>query len=207
MDLPDDFVLRRCIYDAAQAEAWQELLSEQERARYQQFPVEKRRHEFLLGRVALRTLLADRLRTEPRHVPLRVTDAGALEVPGTSYHVSLAHSHERAVAVMAERPVGVDLERIAARDPQVADFLLHSSERSLLDTLPMEADRAFVLCWTLKEATLKALGTGMRRTPKKLRLDVDPDHHTAVVRAWNGTRWQVAYEEWDGFFLSVARPG
>ena len=206
LDLPDDMTLRQMAFDAAQVEDWQAVLSSEERARYERFPVEKRKREFLLGRVTLRTLLADRLRTDPAHVPLRVTKDGALEVPGTSYHVSLAHSEDRAAAVLAEQPVGVDLEHVAEHDPRVADFLLHSSERSLLDTLPMNADRAFTLCWTLKEAVLKALGTGMRRSPKKLRLDIDVENCTATIRAWNGSTWRVAFEERDGFFLSVAYP-
>lgn len=206
LSLPNDIALRRKTFDAAATAAWRAMLPDEERARYERFPVQKRRREFLLGRAALRTLLADRLRTDPQHVPLRIAEHGALEVPGTAYHVSLTHAENRAVAALAERPVGIDLERVAARDASVTEFLLHPSERALLDTLPLSEDAAFTLCWTLKEAVLKALGTGLRRSPKKLRLEIDAEEQTATVRAWNGSAWQAAFEERNGFFLSVAWP-
>lgn len=206
MNLPNDIELRRMRYDADQAEAWRSLLSEEEQTRYEGFPVEKRKREFLLGRVALRTLLRDQLSEPPGSFRVCVTDEGALELPDHSLHVSLTHAEDRAVAAVSERRVGVDLERIAERDSEVERFLLHPDEQSLLDTLPMNRDAAFILCWTLKEATLKAMGTGMLRSPKKVRLEIDAEAQTAQASAWDGSRWQLQYEETKGFFLSVAYP-
>mgnify|MGYP006279455973 CR=1 FL=1 len=206
MSLPDDIALRRMTFDAARVEPWRALLSEAEAARYEAFPVEKRKREFLLGRAALRTLLADRLGGAPEAIRVEVTDDGALELPDHPLHVSISHAGDRAVAVASRRPVGVDLERIAERNPDVERFLLHPDEQPLLDTLPMDRPAAFILCWTLKEATLKAMGTGLLRSPKKIRLSIDVETHTARADAWDGSTWALQYERIGAHFLSVAYP-
>ena len=204
MQLPDDIWLRVMTFDEAQASAWRMLLSETERARHDNFPVEKRQREFLLGRVALRTLLADLLPQDPADVRLRCTEEGAVEVPGTPYYVSIAHARDRAVAAASRRPIGVDLEYVRACSPAVVDFVMHPDERPLLDTLPMDRDRAFILCWTLKEAALKGLRTGLRRSPKKVRLTIDAAAQRAVVQAWDGSTWQAQFAAETDYFLSVA---
>lgn len=206
MQLPDDIWLRAVTFDEAQVDAWLRLLSSEERARYERFPVEKRQREFLMGRAVLRMLLAERLSRTPAEVPLHVTDAGAVEAPETPYRVSLAHARERAVAVASPRRVGVDLEHVRTCRAAVIRFALNPDERPLLDTLPMTRDRAFILCWTLKEAVLKALGTGLRRSPKKVRLDIDVAAQTATASAWDGSVWTVLYEASADSFLSVAYP-
>jgi 4'-phosphopantetheinyl transferase len=206
MQLPDHIALRRMTYDAAQTDAWLQLLSGEERSRYDAFPVDKRRREFLLGRVALRTLLAERLDKAPTAIDLQVTDDGAIELPGAPYFVSLAHSRGRAVAAVSPDRVGVDLEHIRSVTSGVVDFVLDADEQALLDTLPMDREHAFILCWTLKEATLKALQTGLLQSPKNVQLAIDPEAQQASAIAWDDSVWTVCYEPAPDHFLSVAYP-
>jgi 4'-phosphopantetheinyl transferase len=206
MQLPDHIALRRMTYDAAQTDAWLQLLSGEERSRYDAFPVDKRRREFLLGRVALRTLLAEQLDEAPAAIALQVTDDGAVELTALPYFVSIAHSGDQAVAAVSPGRVGVDLEHIRSVTSGVVDFVLRADEQALLDTLPMSRDRAFILCWTLKEATLKALRTGLLQSPKKVQLAIDPDARRASAIAWDDSVWTVRYEPAPDHFLSVAYP-
>jgi 4'-phosphopantetheinyl transferase len=207
MQLPDHIALRRMTFDAAQTDAWLPLLSEEERDRYDAFPVEKRRREFLLGRVALRTLLAKQLdKDTPAAIRLHVTEDGAVELPEAPYFVSIAHSEDQAVAVVSPRRVGVDLEHIRSVEPGVVDFVLEADEQALLDTLPMDRDRAFILCWTLKEATLKALHTGFLRSPKTVQLAIDAARQRATATAADGSEWTIRYEPGADHFMSVAYP-
>lgn len=206
MQLPSDIWLRRMTFDAAQSDVWRRLLSDEERARYAAFPIEKRKREFLLGRVALRTLLAERLDQNPETIPLHVTEAGEVTVATAPYHVSIAHSRDRAVAAVSPRRVGVDLEHVRTCPPAVVDFALRPEEQDELARLPMSHDAAFILCWTLKEAALKAMGTGFARSPKKVRIDIDPAAQVATAMAWDGSGWTVVYEPVDDYFLSVAYP-
>lgn len=204
MQLPDDITYRWLSYDAAQAETWKAMLSDDERSRLQGFKHEGRQREFVLGRAAIRTLLADRLDCAPAKVPLRIRDSGALDVPGHPHHVSLAHSGPHALAVVAHQPVGVDLEQIAPRRTDLDRFLLHPSETDLFDGLPLDRDRGLILVWTLKEATLKGLGTGFRLSPKKIRLEVDTTNGTATARVDDTQTWQAHFAERDGCYWAVA---
>lgn len=193
-------------FDAMQTEAWLQLLSDEERARYEAFPVDKRKREFLLGRVTLRTLLAEQLDEEPASISLHVTEDGAVELPAAPYFVSIAHSGDRAVATVSPDRVGVDLEHVTHCKPAVVDFVLRPDEHELLGALPMDRDRAFILCWTIKEATLKALHTGFLRSPKTVHLTIDPEAQQALATAWDGSVWIVPYEPAPDHFLSVAYP-
>lgn len=67
------------------------------------------------------------------------------------------------VAVSATKDVGVDIEEaaISATDPWLADAFT-AAERAALTTLPpSEREHAVARLWTLKEAYLKMLGTGI----------------------------------------------
>lgn len=206
MELPDHIALRRMTFDTAQTNAWLQLLPNYERARYDAFPVAKRKREFLLGRVALRTLLGERLDDDPSAIRLHVTDDGAVELPTAPYFVSIAHSGDQAVAAVSPDRVGVDVEHIRPVEAGVVDFVLGADEQAVLDTLPMARDRAFILCWTLKEATLKALHTGFLRSPKTVHLAIDAASQQATATAGDGSKWTLMYEPASDHFLSVAYP-
>ncbi|PSQ99684.1 MAG: 4'-phosphopantetheinyl transferase [Bacteroidetes bacterium QS_9_68_14] len=186
--LPADALLRRVRWDAAQVEAWRALLSEAERGRLDGYGVEKRRREFLLGRVAARQLLAGVLGCAPAEAPMEVAGSGAVEVRGGhGLRLSISHTGAEAVAAVAERPVGADLERIQPRPERLHRFLLAEAERPLLEQRALSADAAFALCWALKEATLKALGCGLRRSPKTVRIaKLNAEARTARLEARGG---------------------
>ena len=204
MQLPSDVTYRLLRYDPAAEPSWRALLSPEEQAQLEGFRLAKRRREFTLGRVAARTLLAERLGVAPGEVPLRVAEGGALEVAGCPQAVSIAHAGGQAVAAVAARRVGVDLERIRPRHPELPRFLLHADEYAPFERLPLDRARATILYWTLKEAMLKGLGTGFRLSPKKLRLCVDLEGGRAEAEVEGGTPWQLRFEERGGFYLAVA---
>ncbi len=207
MKLPDDIAYHWLTYDAAQAAAWEALLSAEERKRLQSFGLAKRRREFVLGRAAARTLLAERLGAAPTEVVLRVANDGCVEALGCDISLSITHAGPHAVAAIARRPVGVDLETIQPRHPGLPRFLLHPDEHHLLDTLPFEQTHALILCWTLKEATLKGLRTGFRLSPKKLRLEIEAGDGIAFVHPDGGAAWQARFIERAGHFLAIAYAG
>lgn len=187
-----------------EAERLQALLPPVERARLQSFGHAGRRREFVLGRAAARTLLAERLGTAPREVPLVVAPDGGVEVEGADLHLSIAHSGPHAVAAVGARRLGVDLERIAPRHPGLARFLLHPEERASFEALALDHTRSCILYWTLKEATLKAMRTGFRTSPKKLRLDVDLGTRRSVARVEGGPVLHARFEERDVFMMAIA---
>ncbi len=210
MDLPDDITLR---FEAREAGADLALqtLSGEERTQIEGFGSERRRREFALGRLVARELLSAQLAVEHAAVPLCVAADGAPEVDGSGLHLSISHvatdTQTLAVAAVAPRRIGVDLERIQPRRPDLYRFLLAPEDYGLLDALPYTHDEAQVLIWTLKEAVLKALRMGFRLSPKKLRLTVDSEAQRAHVALGDGETWALRYDERDGCFLAVAFEG
>lgn len=204
MQLPTDIALRWMTYDPAQAGELEALLSPEERERVARYTHAGRRQSFTLGRATARTLLAERLRIAPAQVPLRVAEDGGVDVDGAAVTVSIAHSGAHAVAAIAERAVGIDLEGIARRHESLPRFLLHPDEYAAFDALPLDPVRAAILYWTLKEATLKALRTGFRLSPKKLRLEIDLPAQSALVHIVERPPMHLRFEEREAYYLAVA---
>ena len=188
------------------------LLSPEEQARLATFGHAARRRQFVLGRVAVRTLLADQVGGTPPTVALRVSTDGAPEVDGLS--VSIAHTGRHgeaaALAAVAPVPVGVDLERVAPRRPDLWTRLLTPSEHAVLEALGGPTDDAQTLLWTLKEAVLKAQRTGFRAGGRSVRLALEADGAppsrglAAAVSPTGG--WQVAFGREGDLWLAVAWP-
>ena len=204
--LPSSVRVRAVAYEEERAEEWREWLSAEESACLSSFGSEKRRQEFVAGRAAARGLLADALDCLPAEVPLRRADDDAVDVDVPGWHVSIAHSGLRAIAACARHRVGVDLERIQPRDPAIARFLFAPEDRGIVEALPYDPDASLILCWALKEATLKARRSGFRTSPKDLKLDVQPDAGQANVRMEDGERWCLSFARLNGFWAAVALP-
>ncbi|MFB6249748.1 MAG: 4'-phosphopantetheinyl transferase superfamily protein [Salinibacter sp.] len=202
--LPAAVGLHAVTYDAT-AE-WTSWLSAAERACVAGFGAESRRREFVAGRAAARELLAGRLSTTPSAVPLRRDADGGVTVEAGPWHVSIAHSGPHALAVCAPHVVGADLEQIQARDSGIAEFLFRPADRGLIDRLPYGPDAALILCWTLKEAVLKARRSGFRTSPKDLRLTVAPATETAAVEVEGNGRWRLHYGRLRDYWAAVALP-
>jgi len=204
--VPQSVGLSAITYDEEDASTWRAWLSGEERACIASFGAETRRREFLAGRAAARQLLADQLDMAPVQVPLRRAEDDAVDVEAADWHVSIAHSGLHAIAACAQHRVGADLEHIQPRDPAIARFLFAPAHRGLIEALPYDSDAALILCWTLKEATLKARRSGFRTSPKDLYLTVEPGEQTARVAVAEGEQWRVVYERLEGYWGAVAVP-
>lgn len=206
MLLPDDIVLRFASQPPS-APPPLGALPEAERERLASFASARRQREYALGRTAARHLLAERLGLAPPEIPLVTAEDGAPQLDGHPWHVSIAHTATaeaiHAVAALAPRPLGVDLEVIRPRRPDLYRYLCHPDEYGLIERLPYAPDVAPVLVWTLKEAALKAMRTGLRCSPKRLRLSLGADGEAhALLDGAEG--WALRYAERDGCFVAVA---
>jgi 4'-phosphopantetheinyl transferase len=148
--------------------AYRALLSPDESQREQRFVVEHARLQFLVSRALLRTVLAHYTGRHPRELAFRRNSYGkpCLIAPdGLPLEFNLSNTRALAVcAVGFQRAVGVDAEDCEQeRDGlSVARRYFHASEVGVLESLPCDQQRlAFYQWWTLKEAFLKAYGTGL----------------------------------------------
>src|SRR5205823_1303514 len=151
-------------------------LSAPEQAVAAAFPMEKRRRDWSLGRLAAKAALllaleergdaarADELLVlagpEGAPVPERLLASG--ERAPLELGLSLSHGHGlgAAWALASGRP-GVDLERIKERPEGTFRFYLDERERAPLAALAGSArDELAVVLWAIKEAAWKTLRPG-----------------------------------------------
>ncbi len=204
MNLPDDIHIRQLTYDLHQVARWVSYLTPAEFERQALMKAESRRRSFLLGRAVLRTLLAELTNSDPRLVTLQVLDDGRVTAPETPYHVSISHSGDRATAVASKRRVGVDIEQMVERPESLLRFVLHDEEFAHIEALPVRENDRLFLCWTIKEAVLKAIGTGLMRSPKSVRLNIDYERSQAIVQEENGYSWHVQFEQQGDYMFALA---
>ena len=139
--------------------------------------VDKRRHEWLLGRAAAKDAVR-RLVEDHMGVPLAPADVEILPDPygrpwaagpwttrlGIHPVISIAHSHGTAVALAALHPgqlVGIDLENLAQRREDFGAIAFDPDERGMLAALPPGWRQEWALrMWCAKEGVAKALGRG-----------------------------------------------
>jgi len=141
-----------------------QALSGREALQYAAFRIEKRRKEWLAGRLAAKALLTAG-GGDPADFEISMDKLGRPSCGGAL--VSITHSNGWAAA--AAKPgssfLGLDLELIEERHRAWYSDYFHPQELPLHD--PSEATRL----WTIKEALLKALGLGLMADPLAIRTD------------------------------------
>ncbi len=167
---------------------------------------EDRRRLFVLGRVVLRTHLGKRLGIPPERVPVTIHPSGRLLVGSAEeeLNVSLAHSGTRAIVVSAFRPLGVDLETMIPRQDSLLRYITQEDERAILDQLAETPMDQLYVVWTLKEAVLKGMGTGLRTGPRKLCIQPGSDPVRASIVDMNGVTWEARYRIQNGYATAMA---
>jgi 4'-phosphopantetheinyl transferase len=180
--------------DQATELASAQLLSPDETARAARFhfPVDRRR--YVVARAALRLLLALHLDRPAQAIQFTYGLHGKPVLSGTEGgrpHFNLTHSGDLAVmAVTSLGPVGVDVEvcRPVSDFRELAARFFAAEERALLESLDDRvALEAFFLCWTRKEAVLKALGTGLSTDLGQVVVTCRPGVAARVVRVPGAT--------------------
>jgi phosphopantetheinyl transferase len=114
----------------------------------------------MVARAALARLVATRTGVDPAAVELGHDARGRPLLPGSALHVSIAHSGEYVACAVAERCIGVDIERSdrAEADEELARRVCSPAERERLG--PLTAAELIRL-WARKEAVAKLLGLGL----------------------------------------------
>jgi 4'-phosphopantetheinyl transferase len=152
------------------------------------------RRRWVASRWLLRGVLARYLDRPAAEIGLQVGEHGkpSLAEPGGDLAFNLSHSENLALlAVVADREVGVDVERIAAeRDPvALAEKGLGPEAAGAVRAAPeSERSRIFHRRWADHEARLKCLGVGLsgEESPGAAavavqQLDLGPDFAASVA--------------------------
>lgn len=145
-------------------------LSAPELARLKSITATRRHRQFLAGRGLVRYCLAHRFGGDWRQYALSAPDEGAprvlacpVDLAPAGLHFSLSHSADWLMCAVAQYPLGVDIEDVAARqrDTDALGDMIHGThERTLIQSMkPAERRDFFYASWTLKEAWIKQAST------------------------------------------------
>ncbi len=121
-------------------------------------------------------------------------------IPNGPFHWSISHKRTCAAAVIADSPVGIDIERIAPRKTDLFDEIASANEWDMFGERNWSA---FFRIWTAKEATLKANGVGIGRLSdcRVVRYSAPGD----ALTTFNGKEWQIEFFEWMDHVSAVTR--
>ncbi len=174
---------------------------ERRRAAVKHCPKDARRT--LASRICLRVLLAAYLRAEPREIDLIASTAGKLfhrsPATGGNIEFNVSHSGEWLLLGFARGlSLGVDVEQ--HRDFEFGDLVsgfFSPGEKQAWAALPAPGrGNTFYDAWTLKEAYLKALGTGLTKPLESFSISLGDLGHPRILEcdddADAGQKWRLA---------------
>ena len=153
-------------------------LDDEERSRWRRYKYERPKREFALCRAALRSILCCRLGCGNERLAFGASEYGkpfAL-VDGIAAPVSfnVSHSGKHGLVALAPRGrLGVDVEeRVDRLDLDgISEFVFGPDEQAdFAATHGREKFHLFFTLWTLKEALIKALGTGFSLDPSRFEV-------------------------------------
>ncbi|MBF6570843.1 MAG: 4'-phosphopantetheinyl transferase superfamily protein [Candidatus Binataceae bacterium] len=183
-------VWRACLDQSPlQLNNFQNTLDDDERSRARRFYFSRDRQRFIAARGILRSLLAGYLGTVPNSISFIYGTHGkpalAAECGADAIQFNLAHSHGTALyALTRGRGIGVDLEfiRCDLKVEQIAGQFFSHSEIIALGALPPSVrEYAFFLCWTRKEAYIKARGEGLSIPLDQFDVSLIPGEPAALL--------------------------
>jgi 4'-phosphopantetheinyl transferase len=205
---PDELHVWRATLDrSAEVTAGLErVLSADERSRARRFYLERLRARYVVGRGLLRVLLARYVGGGPEELEFTYGEHGKPLLRGPGPWFNLAHSGAEAVfAFSSSAEVGVDVELAdtGRTHERVAERFFAPAEVESLHSLPGALrPRAFLCCWTRKEAFIKARGDGLSLPLTSFEVTLAPDEPPAVLR----TAWSTSEPaEWS--LVDLSEPG
>ena len=167
----------------------QNNLDDDERSRADRFYFSRDRERFIVARGILRAILGRYSNRAPNSLsfsysahgkPALVSESDADEI-----RFNLSHSNGKALyAVSRGREIGVDIEFIRGdlEAEQIAERYFSHSEIETLRALPLSLRKyAFFLCWTRKEAYIKARGEGLSLPLDQFDVSLIPGEPAALL--------------------------
>jgi 4'-phosphopantetheinyl transferase len=191
------------------------LLSKEEQARSDRYVRPADVVKFMVGRAVLRLILAQYLGLEPGEIMISTGKFGKPHIC-KSFNINyltfnLSHSGEVClVAVSHAREIGVDVEKL--RDDVLVEDLatryFSAEEVAELQALPIALRRlGFFLCWTRKEAYVKAKALGLQIPLDRFSVSLTPGQ-PAEIRGAEAGGWTIlSFEPRPGYVAAVVSEG
>jgi 4'-phosphopantetheinyl transferase len=172
-----------------QRDSFLHTLAAEEQTRAQRFYFQTDRERFINAHGVLRAILGLYLDRAPKCLSFCYSSYGkpalTLESGGDAIRFNMSHSRGVALyAVTRGREIGIDLEfiRCDLEVEQIAERFFSRSEIATLRALPTDLQKhAFFLCWTRKEAYIKARGEGLSLPLDQFDVSLIPGEPAALL--------------------------
>jgi 4'-phosphopantetheinyl transferase len=194
--------------DPGQLATFSQMLTPDEQERVSRMRFAAGKHQQLVTRALLRCVLS---RYVPAMAPadwrFALSEHGRPRIADPmpeNLHFNLAHTRGLVVLAVARAPeIGVDVERRDTRvDLAVARRYFSHAEVAGLEALPGEEQPLrFLRLWTLKEAYLKATGTGIVGGLDRVTFHLDAERVQFQSAEPDASHWQFREATVDGQFL------
>ena len=186
-------------------------LSSEETARAERFVFAKDRDHFVVARGMLRELLGGYLGRRADEVQFETGPIGKPFVRGAEIKFNLSHSHGLGVyAFTVGREVGIDTEKVRPEfaGMDIAErYFSKAEQEELRQVAPARQSEAFFLCWTRKEAYVKAHGKGLQIPLDSFDMSMAPGERIRL-RSADSERWTVwSFKPVNGFVGAVVGEG
>ena len=135
--------------------------------------------------------------TLPHALQYAKTEMGKPYLPDCAVHFNLSHCKGLGVCLLSPRECGADAEPVRKLREGVVRRVYDEQERKALAE-SAEPDLLFTRLWTLKEAYVKAIGTGISYPMREVGFRLDGDE-IRCTRS-DAVFWQTVQ---DGFVVSV----
>jgi len=162
------------------------ILSPAELKRAEAFRFSEDRMRYIQAHSVLRRILSSYSGSDPESLEYETNAHGKPYLKG-SHRIFFNLSHTRdmmAVAVSAEKEIGVDIEKQDDMDDMdgVARQFMSNEELQWMEKLRHDfRKRFFYLCWVRKEALLKAVGIGLGDHLRRITATKAPDEENIAV--------------------------
>jgi 4'-phosphopantetheinyl transferase len=188
-------------------------LTKDEVSRAERFVFPHDRDHFIVARGRLRELLGKYLRCAPSAVQFKTGRYGKLSLLDERDQLCFNLSHSYGLALYGfciGRELGIDTERIRpefAGEGIAARYFSVMEQRELAE-LPKELrDTAFFVCWTRKEAYIKAHGDGLQIALDSFDVSLKPGE-PETLRSADSNRWSMrSFTPAPGFVAAIIVEG
>jgi 4'-phosphopantetheinyl transferase len=168
-----------------------------------------RQHK-IVARARLRQILSGYLDRSPLEIEITTGLQGKPQVAGLEFNLS--HSGDLVAYAVSNLPVGIDIERIRSMDLSgiIQRFFAPNEFAAWQKLAPSEQSAAFFRTWTVKEAYLKAIGTGLHTPLSAVEVSMD-SQNPKIIQAPNHQNWQLHpipakdNHYWNGFAQNLGR--
>ncbi len=109
-------------------------------------------------------------------------------------HFNISHSGEYVMFVMAEKPVGCDIEKMREVDTlKMGKFVFSESEMCEIENASDETDKFFEF-WTKKESLLKCMGEGFHKSAKSVNVidDFYAEDKIYYFKTWRISQYAIS---------------